>query len=87
MTCAGSRNPNAEDPAFGSSGTNPIFGNRRRAHFPTKTARAIEVKTVPANKQELNWDWVRGTLVSNKGVVYANYTSVPVGMCVWLLFL
>ena len=45
------------------------------------------VKTIPTNEQELDWDWVRGTLVSNKGVVYADYAGVPVGMCIRLFFL
>ena len=44
----------------------------------------IEVKTIPTNEQELDWDWVRGTLMSNKGVVYANYAGIPVGMCIRL---
>ena len=50
ITHAGSRDPNAGEPASGLSGMNPTFGSL----WIFQPTQAIEVKPVPANEEEIN---------------------------------
>ena len=47
----------------------------------------IEIKAIPTNEEELDWDWIRRACMSNEHMIDADNAGVPVGVGIGLCFL